>query len=111
MKLNLIGLCTLLVITGCAHFDEAILDGTKREPTHSVEFYRGMSPTNNFHCIALLTVLGDSKHEMAAVNYFVSEGKHLGGDAVVMEWPLKRHGFFRAYVVINSATTNEQIKF
>lgn len=79
----------LLLMAGCATVDKIALDSTKRVPTKSVEFLQGTYPTNNYKIIATLMYLGPQEDEMKAIRHFTTQGKQLGGNAVVMEWPPK----------------------
>ena len=80
----LIGLATLLLITGCASTDEVISDSTKRAPTTSVEVFKdGNMPNQKFKEIAELSYLGPREDELRAEKRFIGQAKKLGGNGII----------------------------
>jgi hypothetical protein len=81
---TLLGLLTVLFITGCATTDEILLDSTKRAPTTSVEIYKdGTMPDRKFKEIAELSFLGPREDELRAQKRFIGQAKKMGGNGVI----------------------------
>jgi hypothetical protein len=81
---TLLGLITVLLITGCATTDEVMLDSTKRAPTTSVDIYKdGKMPVREFKEIAELSFLGPREDELRAQKRFIGQAQKMGGNGVI----------------------------
>ena len=81
---TLLGLLTVLLITGCASTDEIVLDSTKRVPTTSVDVYKdGKMPDRKFKEIAELSFLGPREDELRAQRRFIGQAQKMGGNGVI----------------------------
>ncbi|MDB6026790.1 MAG: hypothetical protein JWM68_3013 [Verrucomicrobiales bacterium] len=81
---TLLGLLTVLLITGCASTDEIVLDSTKRASTTSVDIYKdGKLPDRKFKEIAELSFLGPRDAELRAQKRFMGQAQKMGGNGVI----------------------------
>ena len=76
----------LVLLTGCASTDSVILDSSHRAPTTNVDVYKvGEKPKRAFKEIARLSFMGPREDEFKALRHFVSEGKKLGANGILLE--------------------------
>jgi hypothetical protein len=81
---TVVGLATLLFITGCASTNEIVSDTTKRQPTTSVEVFKeGRAPARQHKEIAELSFLGPREDELRAQKFFIKRAQKLGGNGIV----------------------------
>jgi|SRR6185312_12422818 len=81
---TLLGLATLLLITGCATADKIVTDTTPREPTTAVDVYKdGKIPDRKYKEIAELSFLGPREEELRAQRRFIRQAQKLGGNGVL----------------------------
>lgn len=94
---RLILLLGVALVSGCATTDRVVLDSTIRPPTTQVDVYKaGEKPTRPYKEIARLSFMGPREDEFKALRHFLSEGRSLGANGLMLE-PIAPGGLRTVY--------------